>query len=112
MVDVVDVGADEQPRTRRRRPRTDANPDVGAAEKPWLETIRAAAIVQLLLGNIGPPGRRDPGPARPREHPGLDRYPDALQHPAGVHPDAPPAVHPSLEKFVELNGPDTGAWGN
>ncbi len=37
------------------------------------------------------PRRRDPGPARPREHPGLDRHPDALQHPPELHPDAPPA---------------------
>ena len=28
------------------------------------------------------PGRRHPGAARSRQHPGLDRHPDALQHPA------------------------------
>ena len=39
-----------------------------------------------------PPGRRHPRAARPREHPGLDRHPDALRHPAGLHPDAAPAV--------------------
>ncbi len=30
----------------------------------------------------GPSGRRHHGPARAREHPGLDRHPDALQHPS------------------------------
>ena len=59
-----------------------------------VQNIRAASIVQLLLGQHRPAGRRDPRPARPREHPGLDRHPDAVQHPAGLHPDAPPAVAP------------------
>ena len=44
------------------------------------------------------PGRRDPGPARSRQHPGLDRHPDALQHPPGLHPDAPPAVAPDARQ--------------
>ena len=36
-----------------------------------VQYIRAAAIIQLLLGNMGRPGR-DPGPARSRLDPGLD----------------------------------------
>jgi formate dehydrogenase major subunit len=52
--------------------------------------IRAGAIIQLLLGNIGRPGR-DPGPARARQHPGLHRHPDAVQPaarlPADGHPE-------------------------
>ena len=59
-----------------------------------VQNIRAASIVQLLLGNIGRPGGGHPGAARPRQHPGLDRHPDAVQHPAGLHPDAAPAVAP------------------
>ena len=47
-----------------------------------VQYIRTAAIVQLLLGNIGRPGRRHPRPARARLDPGLDRHPDPLQHPA------------------------------
>ena len=34
------------------------------------------------------PGRRDHGAARPREHPGLDRHPDPVQHPARLPADA------------------------
>ena len=44
-----------------------------------VQYIRTAAIIQLLLGNIGRPGRRHPGAARTRLDPGLDRHPDALQ---------------------------------
>ena len=44
-----------------------------------VQYIRTAAIIQLLLGNMGRPGRRHPGAARPRLHSGLDRYSDALQ---------------------------------
>jgi formate dehydrogenase major subunit len=49
-----------------------------------VQYIRTGAILQLLLGNVGRPGRRHHGDARAREHPGLDRHPDALQHPAGL----------------------------
>ena len=35
-----------------------------------------------------PAGRRHPGAARPRVDPGLDRHPDALQHPARLPADA------------------------
>ena len=38
----------------------------------------------------GPPRRRGHGAARPREHPGLDRHPDAVQHPPGLPADAQP----------------------
>ena len=39
-------------------------------------------------GQHRPAGRRHPGAARPRVHPGLDRHPDALQHPARLPADA------------------------
>ena len=53
-----------------------------------VQYIRTAAIIQLLLGNIGRPGG---GILALRGHaidPGLDRHPDALQHPARLPPDA------------------------
>ena len=53
-----------------------------------VQYIRTAAIIQLLLGNMGRPGRRHHGAARPRVDPGLDRHPDALQHPARLPADA------------------------
>ena len=34
--------------------------------------IRSAAILQLLLGNVGPARRRDHGDARPRVDPRVD----------------------------------------
>ena len=39
-------------------------------------------------GQHRPARRRHPGAARPRLDPGLDRHPDALQHPPRLHPDA------------------------
>jgi formate dehydrogenase major subunit len=37
-----------------------------------VQMIRAAAVLQLLLGNVGRPRGRHPGAARPCHHPGLD----------------------------------------
>ena len=53
-----------------------------------VQYIRTASILQPLLGNIGRPGRRHPGAARARLHPGLHRHPDAVQPAARLHPDA------------------------
>ena len=39
-------------------------------------------------GQHGPPGRRHHGPARSRQHPGLDRHPDAVQPAARLPADA------------------------
>jgi len=50
--------------------------------------IRAAAILQLLLGNIGRPGRRYPRSARPRYYSGLNRHPHALRPSARLSPHA------------------------
>ena len=36
----------------------------------------------------GSSGRRRDGDARPRVDPGIERHPDALRHPARIHPDA------------------------
>ena len=50
--------------------------------------IRAGAIIQLLLGNIGRPGGGVHRAARAREHPGLDRRADAVQPAARLSRDA------------------------
>ena len=89
-------------RRSSRSPRRCATTPAPSARRRWLyavgwtqhttgvQNIRAAAILQLLLGNIGRPGGGHPRAARPREHPGLDGHPDAVRHPAGLHPDAAP----------------------
>ena len=53
-----------------------------------VQMIRTSAIIQLLLGNMGRPGRRHHGAPRARQHPGLDRHPDAVQPAARVPADA------------------------
>ena len=54
-----------------------------------VQYIRTAAIIQLLLGNMGRPGGGILALRGHASHPGLDRHPDALQHPAGLPADAP-----------------------
>ena len=59
------------------------------------------------------PGRRDHGPARARVDPGLDRHPDALQHPARLPADArAPRRTSRSQDYVEQSTPPTGYWGN
>ena len=53
-----------------------------------VQMIRTAAMLQLLLGNVGPARRRRQRLARPLEHPGRDRHRGRLRHPAGLHQDA------------------------
>jgi formate dehydrogenase major subunit len=77
-----------------------------------VQNIRAAAIIQLLLGNIGRPGG---GILALRGHAniqGSTDIPTLYNILPGYIPMPHPQSHPSLDKFVELNGPDTGAWGN
>ena len=73
--------------------------------------IRTAAILQLLLGNIGRPGRRDHGDARPRLDTGLDRHPDAVR-PAPRLPEHAPGArgHPDPQGYVDTGGADRGWW--
>ena len=67
-----------------------------------VQNIRTAAILQLLLGNIGRPGRRHHGPARARVDPGLDRHPDALRPPARLPADAARrGATTTLDDYVE-----------
>ena len=49
----------------------------------------------------------------PRLDPGLDRHPDALQHPARLPPDAARAARTRTSTtYVERTTPPTGFWGN
>ena len=77
-----------------------------------VQNIRAAAIVQLLLGNIG---RTGGGILALRGHAniqGSTDIPTLYNILPGYIPMPRPQSHPSLDKFVELNGPRAGAWGN
>jgi formate dehydrogenase major subunit len=77
-----------------------------------VQNIRTAAIVQLLLGNMGRPGG---GILAMRGHAniqGSTDIPTLFNILPGYIPMPRPDAHPSLDRFVELNGPDTGVWGN
>jgi formate dehydrogenase major subunit len=77
-----------------------------------VQNIRAASIVQLLLGNIG---RTGGGILALRGHAniqGSTDIPTLYNILPGYIPMPHPQSHPSLDKFVELNGPSSGAWGN
>src|SRR5205807_1708194 len=77
-----------------------------------VQNIRAASIVQLLLGNIGRPGG---GILALRGHANIQGSTD-IPTLYNILPGYIPMPHPrsgaSLDKFVELNGPETGAWGS
>src|SRR5579875_2994317 len=71
-----------------------------------VQIIRAASIIQLLLGNIGRPGG---GVMALRGHAniqGSTDIPTLYDILPGYIPMPHPQSHPTLEKFVELNGPD------
>jgi formate dehydrogenase major subunit len=77
-----------------------------------VQNIRAAAIIQLLLGNIGRPGG---GILALRGHANIQGSTD-IPTLYDILPGYIPMPHPTseddLDRFVELNGPDTGAWGS
>src|SRR3954470_18453765 len=76
-----------------------------------VQIIRAAAIVQLLLGNIGRPGG---GILALRGHANIQGSTDVPTL-YDILPGYIPMPHPTsggdLDRFVEKNGPDTGVWG-
>ena len=77
-----------------------------------VQNIRAASILQLLLGNVGRPGG---GVLALRGHAniqGSTDIPTLYNILPGYVPMPHPQGHPTLETFVEKNGPDTGAWGS
>src|SRR5205807_9122084 len=76
-----------------------------------VQNIRAASIVQMLLGHIGRPGG---GILALRGHAniqGSTDIPTLFNILPGYIPMPHPQEQPSLDKFVELNGPKNGAWG-
>ena len=76
-----------------------------------VQNIRAAAIIQLLLGNIGRPGG---GILALRGHAniqGSTDIPTLYDVLPGYIPMPHPASADDLDEYVHLNGPDTGAWG-
>jgi len=76
-----------------------------------VQIIRAASIVQLLLGNIGRPGG---GILALRGHANIQGSTD-IPTLYNILPSYIPMPHPqghgTLDEFVSKNGPDTGAWG-
>jgi formate dehydrogenase major subunit len=77
-----------------------------------VQNIRSASIIQLLLGNIGRPGG---GILALRGHAniqGSTDIPTLYDILPGYIPMPHPQSHATLDQFVELNGPDTGAWGD
>jgi formate dehydrogenase major subunit len=77
-----------------------------------VQNIRTASIIQLLLGNIGRPGG---GILALRGHAniqGSTDIPTLFDILPGYIPMPHPQSHATLDTFVELNGPDTGAWGD
>jgi formate dehydrogenase major subunit len=77
-----------------------------------VQNIRAAAIMQLLLGNIGRPGG---GILALRGHANIQGSTD-IPTLYDILPGYIPMPHPeaadSIDHFVEKNGPKTGVWGD
>jgi formate dehydrogenase major subunit len=76
-----------------------------------VQYIRSAAIIQLLLGNIGRPGG---GIVALRGHAniqGSTDIPTLFNILPSYIPMPHPQEEPTLDTFTELNGPSTGAWG-
>ena len=76
-----------------------------------VQNVRTASIVQLLLGNMGRPGG---GILALRGHANIQGSTD-IPTLYDILPGYIPMPHPrspTLDSFVDQNGPDTGAWGN
>jgi len=77
-----------------------------------VQIIRAAAIIQLLLGNIGRPGG---GILALRGHAniqGSTDIPTLYDILPGYIPQPHPQSGDDLDDFIAKNGPKTGAWGS
>jgi formate dehydrogenase major subunit len=77
-----------------------------------VQIIRAASIIQLLLGNIGRPGG---GILALRGHAniqGSTDIPTLYDILPGYIPQPHPECRDDLDDFVDENGPKTGAWGS
>ncbi len=77
-----------------------------------VQYIRAAAVIQLLLGNMGRPGG---GILALRGHAniqGSTDIPTLFNILPGYIPMPHPESHGRLDQFIENMGPSTGAWGS
>ena len=77
-----------------------------------VQYIRAAAIIQLLLGNIGRPGG---GIMALRGHAsiqGSTDIPTLYNILPGYIPMPHAQAHDNLDEFIELNSAPSGFWGN
>jgi formate dehydrogenase major subunit len=77
-----------------------------------VQYIRAASIIQLLLGNMGRPGG---GILALRGHAniqGSTDIPTLFNILPGYIPMAHPESHGHLDRYIENMGPSTGAWGS
>jgi formate dehydrogenase major subunit len=77
-----------------------------------VQYIRTAAIIQLLLGNMGRPGG---GILALRGHAniqGSTDIPTLFNILPGYIPMPHPASKASLDEWVDRNAPETGAWGD
>jgi formate dehydrogenase major subunit len=76
-----------------------------------VQMIRAAAIIQLLLGNIGRPGG---GILALRGHANIQGSTDipTLYDILPSYIPMPHSTAQSLEEFIDKNGPKTGVWGS
>ena len=77
-----------------------------------VQYIRSAAVIQLLLGNMGRPGG---GILALRGHAniqGSTDIPTLFNILPGYIPMPHPESHGNLDQFVSNMGPETGAWGS
>ncbi len=77
-----------------------------------VQYIRTAAIIQLLLGNVGRPGG---GIMALRGHAsiqGSTDIPTLYNILPGYIPMPHPHAHETLENFLEMNSAETGYWGH
>ena len=78
-----------------------------------VQIIRTASILQLLLGNIGRPGRRNSCAARSRIDPGFDRHSDALRYFARLSPmPRGDGTEETLRDYLAHQTKPTGLWNN
>ena len=76
-----------------------------------VQYIRAASILQTLLGNIGRPGGGILALRGHASHPGLHRHPDAVRPAARLHPDAARAHERGPRRVHRRGGHRQGLLG-
>src|SRR5689334_9666237 len=77
-----------------------------------VQYIRSAAVIQLLLGNMGRPGGAILALRGHANIQGSTDIPTLFDILPGYIPMPHPESHGHLDQFVENMGPETGAWGS